>query len=98
MPEPIHPGARAGDMTQTLQRRGSSPARGVREICYRFRYLNEAGRVVNCEDRKCAGDLAALVYARSLAPYHTVEIWDGARCVAYIVRGEDPLRIDDHAA
>jgi hypothetical protein len=43
------------------------------------------------EDRECAGDLGALVYARRLAPYRTIEIWDGPCRVAYIPKGEDPL-------
>lgn len=70
----------------------------AREICYRFCYLNEAGNIANCEDRECAGDLAALVYARSLARYQTIEIWDGTYRVAHIAKGEDPLKIDGRAA
>lgn len=94
MPEPDQCGANGYAMTQAGQRCGSNPANAAREVCYRFCYLNEAGNIANREDRECAGDLAALVYARSLARYQTIEIWDGTYRVAHIAKGEDPLKID----
>jgi hypothetical protein len=90
--------ATGAGLIEARQRRGSSSANGVRQVCYRFCYLNEAGNIANCEDRECAGDLAALVYARGLAQYRTIEIWDGRYRVAHIAKGEDPLRIGDRTA
>lgn len=98
MPERGQSGTNGCAMTQAGQRCGSNPADGAREVCYRFCYLNEAGNIANCEDRECAGDLAALVYARSLARYQTIEIWDGTYRVAHIAKGEDPLKIHGRAA
>ena len=82
-------------MAKMGQRRGSSSANGVCSVPYRFFYLNDAGRVVVREDRECKGDVAALAYARSLSPYRTIEIWDGAFRVAHIVKGENPLDVYD---
>jgi len=64
-----------------------------RKISYRFCLLTDAGSITNCEIHACAGHLAALVYARSLAVYQTVEVWDGSHLVAHIARGEDPIKI-----
>jgi hypothetical protein len=64
---------------------------GMCRVLYQFRYLSDGGCMTSHEDRECAGDLGALVYARRLAPYRTIEIWDGPCRVAYIPKGEDPL-------
>ncbi len=77
------------------QRRGSRSADSVCRVPYRFFYLDDAGRVVVREDRECKGDVAALAYAKSLTPYRTIEIWDGAFRVAHIAKGEDPLDVYD---
>ena len=82
-------------MARMGQRRGLRSADGVCRVPYRFFYLNDAGRVVVREDRECKGDVAALAYAKSLAPYRTIEIWDGTFRVAHIVKGEDPLDVYD---
>jgi len=82
-------------MTKLGRRRGSRSANGIRSVSYDFFHLDDAGRVVVREDRDCKGDVAALVYARTLAPYRAIEIWDGAFRVAHIAKGEDPLDVYD---
>ena len=82
-------------MTKIGRRRGSRSANGACSVSYDFFHLDDAGRIVIREDRQCKGDVAALAYARSLSPYRTIEIWDGAFRVAHIVKGEDPLDVYD---
>jgi hypothetical protein len=64
---------------------------GMCRVLYQSRYLSDDGCMTSHEDRECAGDLCALVHARRLAPYRTIEIWDGPCRVARIPKSEDPL-------
>lgn len=82
-------------MTEHRQKRGLRRATGGCRVNYCFCTLDDDGRVVIQEERTCSGDVAALVYARSLAPYQTIEIWDGAFRVAHIEKGEDPLQVSE---
>ena len=82
-------------MAKMGQRRGSRSANGGCSVSYDFFHLDDAGRVVIHEDRECKGDVAALAYAKSLAAYRTIEIWDGTFRVAHIVKGENPLDVYD---
>jgi len=80
------------NMPQAGKRRASHRPTERCRVNYSFFSLDGAGRIVIQEERECSGDVAALVYARSLALYQTIEIWDGAFRVAHIAKGENPLK------
>ncbi|HET7085137.1 MAG TPA: hypothetical protein VFI23_10225 [Rhizomicrobium sp.] len=62
---------------------------------YKLFGLDEAGHIVFEKDLLAYDDLAALREAEAACDNHVVEVWQGARRVARVKRGNAPLRATD---
>ena len=54
---------------------------------YRFDLIDPAGEIAQSEFLVCADDLDALDKAEALSADSAVEVWDGARRVLHVKRG-----------
>lgn len=63
---------------------------------YRIHSLDIAGRITFARDIACRDDLDALAEGERYCADNALEIWDGARLVARVKRGNAPLDTQDH--
>ena len=54
---------------------------------YRFDLIDPAGEIAQSQFHACADDLDALDKAESLSDRNAVDVWDGARRVLHVKRG-----------
>ena len=54
---------------------------------YRFDLIGKAGEVAQSQFHVCADDLDALDKAEALCARNAVDVWDGARRVLHVKRG-----------
>lgn len=57
---------------------------------YKFRCMDDDGRVFHAFSLSCSGDDEALTEGRSICEHNAVEIWDGDRLVARLPRSHAP--------
>jgi|HubBroStandDraft_5_1064220.scaffolds.fasta_scaffold854319_2 hypothetical protein len=62
---------------------------------FELRYLDKLDFVILRRVQEAADDLAALAEAEQHSATHTIEIWDGARKVARVNKGNRPFTADD---
>lgn len=65
---------------------------------YRLNALDVVGRVLFVRDFPCRDDLEALEEGERTCRLHPVEIWDGARLVARLKKGNAPLATNDRTS
>ena len=57
---------------------------------YRFHFIGPSGTQPDVRDLEYIDELRALADAAKFAANHTVEVWDGQRCVARIQKVKHP--------
>jgi hypothetical protein len=62
---------------------------------FELRYLDRRGFVILRRIQNAKDDLAALAQAEQHSATHTIEVWDGARKVARVNKGNRPFTADD---
>lgn len=63
---------------------------------YRLKFLDPLNAAVMARDFQGSDDLAALAAAEHACHTHDVEVWQGARRVARVKKGNAPLNEADH--
>lgn len=58
---------------------------------YRFYFLDDSERIKSADDFACDDDRSALERARGMCEGVHVDVWNGARRVGRVNRGERPL-------
>jgi len=61
---------------------------------YRFTFRSD-GKKQYSTDHQFKDDLDALDAARLLSEYFSIEIWDGAKLIAHVKKGNEPLNAQD---
>jgi len=62
---------------------------------FEFRFLDKLDVVILMRDYTAGDDLAALSEAEKLSLTHTIEVWEGARKVARVQKGNRALASSD---
>ncbi|MEI9932310.1 MAG: hypothetical protein WDM89_17660 [Rhizomicrobium sp.] len=62
---------------------------------YKFYFLDDQGHIFRAQDHLLRDDLDALAAAKKLCNDHIVEVWQGAREVARVKQGDEPLNACD---
>jgi hypothetical protein len=65
---------------------------------YRFYNLDQHGHIVKANDLSCSDDLDALKKAKALSADAEIEIWQAARRVARVKRGDAELNQRDRVS